>query len=95
MSQYFDKLIDTVVQSTGANTGSLTTTADRASFQTNVKADIARLVQQYNNVVYPAISVLRSGPLKTMYLSMVLRDELSRLLEMRQRMRQSVIGTRL
>jgi hypothetical protein len=64
MSQYFDKLIDTVVQSTGANTGSLTTTADRASFQTNVKADIARLVQQYNNVVYPAISVLRSGPTK-------------------------------
>jgi len=62
MAGYFNKLIATLVQSTGANTGLLSTASDRASFQTNVKADLARLISQYNNVVYPAFISLRSGP---------------------------------
>lgn len=62
MSSYFNKLLNTVVQSTGANTSLLVTASDRASFQINVKADIARLVAQHNLVLYPILSSLRSGP---------------------------------
>jgi hypothetical protein len=62
MSQYLNNLISSLVQSTGANSGTLSSPTQRSSFLRNVKADIARIVSQHNNVVYPVFRTLRSGP---------------------------------
>jgi hypothetical protein len=52
--------IKTLYQRTGTNAGQLRTEAERAAFASNVKADVANIIYQYNVVVKPLLAALSS-----------------------------------
>lgn len=52
--------IEVLYQRAGTNAGRLRTEGERAAFVTNVKADIANIVYQYNVVVKPLLQALSS-----------------------------------
>lgn len=55
-----DETLERQVQRTGSNTGRLRTDAERAAFSTNVRADLAVIMHQWNEVAYPLFQVLSS-----------------------------------